>query len=66
MELDGWVLQFRRERERNGISRKAVAAAAGLSREYLCRVETGKMPLTDQMQKGLRRRSRHYIQNRST
>lgn len=53
MEQDGWILQFRRERERNGISRKAVAAAAGLSREYLCRVETGKMPLTDQMQQRL-------------
>lgn len=53
MEQGGWILQFRRERERNGISRKAVAAVAGASREYLCRVETGKMPLTDQMQKRL-------------
>lgn len=53
MELDGWILQFRREREQNGLSRKAVAAVAGVSREYLCRVETGKMPLTDQMQKRL-------------
>ena len=53
MEQDGWILQFRREREQNGISRKAVAAVAGVSREYLCRVETGKMPLTDQMQKRL-------------
>ena len=32
MELDGWILQFRRERERNGISRKTVAAVAGVSR----------------------------------
>ena len=53
MELDGWILQFHRERERNGISRKAVAAAAGVSRECLCRVESGKMPLTDQMQQRL-------------
>ena len=53
MELDEWILQIRREREQNGISRKTVAAAAGVSREYLCRVETGKMPLTDQMQKRL-------------
>lgn len=66
MEQDGWILQFRREREQNGISRKAVAAVAGVSREYLCRVETGKMPLTDPMQKSLRRRSRRYIQNRLT
>lgn len=53
MEQDGGILQFRREREQNGISRKAVAAVAGVSREYLCRVENGKMPLTDQMQKRL-------------
>lgn len=53
MEQDGWILQFRREREQNRISRKAVADAAGVSREYLCRVETGKMPLTDQMQQRL-------------
>lgn len=53
MEQDGWILRFRREREQNGISRKAVAAAAGVSREYLCRVESGKMPLTDQMQQRL-------------
>lgn len=53
MEQDGWISRFRREREQNGLSRKAVAAAAGLSREYLCRVESGKMPLTDQMQRRL-------------
>ena len=41
MENNEWIWHFREERERNGISRKAVAAVAGISREYLCRLETG-------------------------
>ena len=32
MENNEWIWHFREERERNGISRKAVAAVAGISR----------------------------------
>ena len=32
MENNEWIWYFREERERNGISRKAVAAVAGISR----------------------------------
>lgn len=53
MENNEWIWHFREERERNGISRKAVAAVAGISREYLCRLETGKLPVTDKTRKRL-------------
>lgn len=53
MENNEWIWYFREERERNGISRKAVAAVAGISREYLCRLETGKLPVTDKTRKRL-------------
>lgn len=55
MENNEWIWYFREERERNGISRKAVAAVAGISREYLCRLETGKLPVTDQDKEKARR-----------
>ncbi len=55
MENNEWIWHFREERERNGISRKAVAAVAGISREYLCRLETGKLPVTDKTRKKARR-----------
>ena len=54
MENNEWIWHFREERERNGISRKAVAAVAGISREYLCRLETGKLPVTDKTRKSSR------------
>ena len=53
MENNEWIWHFREERERNGISRKAVAAVAGISREYLCRLETGRLPVTDKTRKRL-------------
>lgn len=53
MENNEWIWYFREERERNGISRKAVAAVAGILREYLCRLETGKLPVTDKTRKRL-------------
>ena len=53
MENNEWIWHFREERERNGISRKSVAAVAGISREYLCRLETGKLPVTDKARKQL-------------
>lgn len=53
IENNEWIWHFREERERNGISRKAVAAVAGISREYLCRLETGKLPVTDKTRKRL-------------
>ena len=53
MENNEWIWHFREERERNGISRKSVAAVAGISREYLCRLETGKLPVTDKARKRL-------------
>lgn len=66
MENNEWIWYFREERERNGISRKAVAAVAGISREYLCRLETGKLPVTDKTRKGSPRRSRPCTQTRLT
>ncbi len=68
MENNEWIWYFREERERNGISRKAVAAVAGISREYLCRLETGKLPVTDKTRKrkSSPRRSRPCTQTRLT
>ena len=66
MENNEWIWHFREERERNGISRKAVAAVAGISREYLCRLETGKLPVTDKTRKRLAAALKTLYQTRLT
>lgn len=51
--MENWIKEFKRERIENGISQEELGAYAGISREYLCRIEQGAVPLNKALKEKL-------------
>ena len=51
--MENWIKEFKRERIENGISQEELGAYAGISREYLCRIEQGTDPLNKALKEKL-------------
>lgn len=53
--MEQWITEFRTERMANHISQEELAAYAGISREYLCRIEQGKVPVKNDLKEKLQK-----------
>lgn len=51
--LNTWIKEFRKERLDNHVTQAELAVYAGLSREYLNRIESGKLPVSEDLKKQL-------------
>ena len=51
--MDQWIQEFRKERQDNGVTQEALAVYAGISREYLSRLENGKLPVNKELKEAL-------------
>lgn len=51
--MENWIKEFKRKRIENGISQEELGAYAGISREYLCRIEQGAVPLNKALKEKL-------------
>lgn len=51
--MDKWIQDFRQERQENYVSQEQLAVYAGVSREYLNRIENGKLPVNDELKEQL-------------
>lgn len=51
--MENWIQEFKKERMSNVVSQEKLAAYAGISREYLCRLEQGKVTANEAMKEKL-------------
>ncbi len=51
--MENWIKEFRKERMVNDVSQEELGAYAGISREYLCRIEQGKVPVNGDLKEKL-------------
>lgn len=51
--MDKFIEEFRKERQDHNISQEALAVYAGISREYLTRIENGKLPVSENLKEAL-------------